>query len=98
MAFRRVRRRYVETRKVSKVEPVIEELLKAIEGNGMTIQAWFEAMDQVSINNMVTQHELSIGMRILQDHHTDRKKQPVLTTEKVNVLKDHAIRFFQRSV
>ncbi|CAN0023315.1 unnamed protein product, partial [Scytosiphon promiscuus] len=86
MAFRRVRRRYVEAQKASKVEPIIEELLKVIEGNGMTIQAWFEAMDQVAINNKVTQEELSVGMRILQDHHTLRKKQPVLTVEKIQEL------------
>lgn len=98
MAFRRVRRRYVEARKASKVTPVIEELLKVIEGNGMSIQAWFEAMDQVAINDKVTQEELSMGMRILQDHHTDRKKLPVLTAEKVNVMEDQSTRFLQRPI
>lgn len=83
MAFRRVRRRYMEARKVNKVKPIIEELLQAIEGNGMTVRAWFEAMDLIAINNMVTQCELSQGMRMLLVHSVDRKKQPVLTPEKV---------------
>lgn len=83
MAFRRVRRRYMEARKVSKVKPIIEELLHAIEGNGMTLRAWFEVMDQLTINDMVTQTELSSGMRMLQSHNSSRKKQPVLTAEQV---------------
>lgn len=83
MAFRRVRRRYVESRKAGKVQPIIEELLQAIEGNGMSLRAWFEVMDHVAINNMVTQTELASGMRILQNQKSIRKKQPVLTPEKV---------------
>lgn len=83
MAFRRVRRRYMEARKADNVKPIVEDLLQAIEGNGMTIRAWFEVMDQIAINNMVTQHELSQGMRALQIHSMDGKKQPVLTAEKV---------------
>lgn len=82
MAFRRVRRRYMDARKASKVRPIIEELLQAIEGSGMTLHAWFEVMDQLAINNMVTQAELSSGMRKLQNHNSSRKKQPVLTAEK----------------
>lgn len=73
----------MEERKVNKVKPIIEELLQAIEGNGMTIRAWFEVLDQIAISNMVTQNELSQGMRMLQIHSADRKKQPILTTEKV---------------
>lgn len=83
MAFRRVRRRCTEARKASNVQPIIEELLKAIEGNGMTLRAWFEVMDQLAINNMVTQTELASGMKMLQSHNSCRKKQPVLTAEKV---------------
>lgn len=83
MAFRRVRRRYMEARKINEVKPIVEELLQAIEGNGMTVRAWFEAMDQIAINNMVTPSELSQGMRMLLVHSVDRKKQPVLTAEKV---------------
>lgn len=83
MAFRRVRRRYMEARKASNVEPIIEELLQAIEGNGMTVRAWFEAMDKLANNSMITPRELSSGMRMLQSHNSSRKKQPVLTSEKV---------------
>lgn len=83
MAFRRVRRQYMEERKASKVKPIIEELLQAIEGNGMTLRAWFEVMDNLAINNMVTQAELSSGMQMLQSHNSSRKKQPVLSPAKV---------------
>lgn len=83
MAFRRVRRRCMEERKVNNIKPIIEELLQAIEGNGMTLRAWFEVMDNMAIDNMVTQAELSSGMRMLQSHNSSRKKQPVLSAEKV---------------
>lgn len=85
MAFRRVRRRYMEERKASKIKPIIEQLLQAIEGNGMTLGAWFEVMDQLAINNMVTHAELSSGMRMLQSQNSSRKRQPVLTAEQVRV-------------
>lgn len=83
MAFRRVRRLYMQARKARKVRPVIEELLQAIEGNGMCISAWFGLMDDLAVNNMVTQTELSKGMQILQSQSHGRKKQPVLTTDQV---------------
>eukprot|EP00752_Nemacystus_decipiens_P007651 g6840.t1 len=86
MAFRRVRRRYTQERKASKVKPIIAELLQAIEGNGMTLRAWFEVMDSLAINNMVTQAELSSGMRVLQSHNSSRKKQPVLSADKIQEL------------
>lgn len=83
MAFRRVRRRYIETRKNSNMTSIIEELLQAIEGNGMTIRTWFEIMDQLANNSMVNQSEFSKGMKMLQNHSTERMRQPVLTAEQV---------------
>lgn len=83
MAFRRVRRRHVEARKSHGVRPIIEELLQAIEGNGMTIRSWFEAMDQLSLDNRVTMPELAKGMRMLEMHGKNTKKQRVFTTQKV---------------
>lgn len=83
MAFRRVRRRCAEARKARDVMPIIEELLQAIEGNGMTLRGWFEVLDQLAIDNIVTQSELIRGMRMLEMNGTDRKKQPVLTADKV---------------
>lgn len=83
MAFRRVRRRFLETRKARDVKPIVEELLQAIEGNGMTINGWFEIMNQLSTDNVVTQSELARGMRMLEMNGTDAKKQAVLTADKV---------------
>jgi len=65
MAFRRVRRRYMQARKANKVKPVIEELLQAIEGNGMSISAWFELMDDMAINNMITQTDAARSQRVV---------------------------------
>ncbi|CAM9152661.1 unnamed protein product, partial [Ectocarpus sp. 13 AM-2016] len=86
MAFRRVRRRYIDTRKNSNIKSIIEELLEAIKGNGMTIRTWFEIMDQLSNNNMINQSEFSKGMEMLQNHSTERMKQPVLSAEQIQEL------------
>ncbi len=76
----------MQARKARKVKPVIKELLQAIEGSGMSVSAWFEVMDDLAINNMITQTELSKGMQILQTHSSGRrKKQPVLTADQVRV-------------
>lgn len=83
MAFRRVRRRHAEARKSDGVRPIIEELLQAIEGNGMTVRSWFKAMDQLAVDNRVTLAELAKGMRMLEVHGKDAKKQRVFTTKKV---------------
>ncbi|CBN79756.1 conserved unknown protein [Ectocarpus siliculosus] len=86
MAFRRVRRRYIDARKNSNIKSIVEELLGAIEGNGMTIRTWFEIMDQLSNNNMINQSEFSKGMEMLQNHSTERMKQPVLSAEQIQEL------------
>lgn len=75
----------MQARKARKIKPVIEELLQAIEGNDMSISAWFELMDDMAINNMITQTELSKGMQILQTHGSGRKKQPVLNADQVRM-------------
>lgn len=83
MAFRRVRRHSSENRKALHVVPIIQHLLEAIEGNGMTVHDWFQLLDQLSTEHLITQTELAKGMRMLERHGPATNKHPVFTSEKV---------------
>lgn len=91
MAFRRIRRYHLDARKFSGVKPIIDDLLEVIEGNGMTVRDWFEIMDQLAVGNMVTQSELSRGMRMLELHGKSTKCVPVLSPEKVETVMKRSI-------
>lgn len=50
----------------------------------MTVQGWFEVMNQMSSKGKVTRNEFARGMRLLE-LNGGKQKQEVLTPEKVGV-------------
>lgn len=68
---------------VAVVDVAVVVVYQAIDGNGMTVRAWFEVMDQMTSRGRITHDELARGMRMLELHSKGRKKQRVLSPEKV---------------